>query len=83
MANELGIFDYIGNVYEWCHDQRCEFKKFKEEKGNTFYNMYKVIMGGSFCSDPYDFYPFTISYPSIKSSVEIGFRFIKTFRRII
>ena len=83
MANELGIFDCIGNVYEWCHDQRCEFKNFKEEKGNTFYNMYKVIMGGSFCSDPYDFYPFTISYPSIKSSVEIGFRFVKTFRRII
>lgn len=80
IPNELGIFDCIGNVYEWCHNQRYEFKNFKEEKGSTFDNMYKVIMGGSFYSDPKDFYPFIFSYPSINSCMDIGFRFVKTFR---
>ena len=30
--NELGLFDMLGNVYEWCHEQYC---RYPEGEGNT------------------------------------------------
>jgi eukaryotic-like serine/threonine-protein kinase len=48
-ANELGIYDMSGNVYEWCSDLYS--KKDSTEKKSNLSNLSRVYRGGGWCND--------------------------------
>ena len=59
LPNELGLFDMLGNVYEWCHEQ---YYRYPEGEGNTttdnmnmllYINEYpRLLRGGTFGYQP-------------------------------
>lgn len=50
-ANELGIFDMSGNVFELCWDWYGEDLEDGENPTGPKNGTYRVIRGGSFCSE--------------------------------
>jgi formylglycine-generating enzyme required for sulfatase activity len=79
-ANEIGLFDMSGNIYEWCSDWYSSYdgKTLDNPKGSEK-GQYKVIRGGSW----YDYFShLTVTNrgnynPDYKSNI-IGFRCAKT-----
>ena len=60
LPNELGLFDMLGNVYEWCQEQ---YYRYPEGEGNTTSDDMNILLsikeqrtrllrGGSFCNLP-------------------------------
>ena len=50
-ANELGIFDMSGNVWEFCQDKYGKYSKKEQYNPITTEGNHHVIRGGSFCSN--------------------------------
>jgi len=49
MANELGLYDMTGNVYEWCYDIHSGYREYAQfnPTGPATNSNYRVIRGGS------------------------------------
>jgi len=83
-ANELGIYDMSGNIYEWCWDW---FSPYKEIHDNHLLDAnrsaFKCARGGCYKSidkndGPTDYYVFTRhSYPPNSWVKTIGFRLVR------
>lgn len=51
-ANELGIYDMSGNVWEWCYDWYGPYSSVAiTDPTGTSSGSYRVFRGGSWCSD--------------------------------
>lgn len=76
-ANELGIADMSGNVWEWCEDSYHFYGK-TEEPGTKNFTASKVIRGGSFKDDPITLRVCNRSrYYPLNKADNIGFRCAK------
>ncbi|MEZ4887152.1 MAG: SUMF1/EgtB/PvdO family nonheme iron enzyme [Chitinophagales bacterium] len=56
-ANELGLYDMSGNVFEWCEDDWHDTYEKAPEDGSAWINQprgsHHVVRGGSWYDDPY------------------------------
>jgi formylglycine-generating enzyme required for sulfatase activity len=84
-ANELGLYDMSGNVWEWCWDR---FDKYTENTENDprgpEFGSHRVLRGGSWCSD--DFYCEVSErgdYPPKDTNFNIGFRIARSINNVI
>jgi len=81
--NAWGIFDMIGNVYEWCIDTYTDdfYKYCSEQSINNPINVTKgesrVIRGGAWCTNDYDLRSaFRAPFNQSKNNFYTGFRVI-------
>ena len=60
LPNDLGLFDMLGNMYEWCHDRPLPFRP--DQAGPIIDDIntqedtitYRVLRGGAFYLQPAD-----------------------------
>ena len=90
LPNELGLFDMLGNVYEWCQEQ---YYRYPEGEGNTTTDDIKILVtikeqdvrllrGGSFLDGPASVRSAFRSglYPALRYG-NYGFRPSRTWRQ--
>ena len=79
-ANELGIYDMSGNVWEWCYDDYCPYESesiidpigVKYDDNDEYYG---VARGGGYLSSPYECRLTYRNELKFKSSLRnVGFR---------
>ena len=75
-ANELGIFDMSGSVYEWCWDQATKYTKEHaiNPTGNKTGKKRRVRGGSSFCSRYFQRITYRNTYKPDSKERYIGFR---------
>ena len=65
--NDLGMFDMLGNAWEWCHDARASYPpgpaEDQEQPGPVTAAQERVLRGGGFFS----------AAPDLRSAHRIGF----------
>jgi len=84
-SNGLNLFDMSGNVQEWCEDsfKSNVYSNVKYREVNPVFierdNKNKVVRGGSWCySEKQSRCTARFGLPSIKRSIDIGFRVVKS-----
>jgi formylglycine-generating enzyme required for sulfatase activity len=90
LANELGIYDMSGNVWEWCEDwfdekfyEKCKKQGLVENPVNTARGGRRVFRGGSFFFTPSVCRPsYRFSDPPGLRSYYLGFRLSLPFQSV-
>jgi len=81
-ANELGVYDMSGNLFEWCQDSfdaELYEKNISENPLNTSIQSNRIIRGGGWCYNSKDScLAVRNSLPTYTTGVHIGFRVVKT-----
>ena len=85
LPNDLGLFDMLGNVYEWCQGRDERYRqKYVLDDIKTYESLkdiyYRIMRGGSFTTDPDGFRSALRSriQPSSRNDL-IGFRLARTY----
>ena len=88
LPNELGLFDMLGNVYEWCHEQ---YYRYPEGEGNTTTDNINILVsikeqsprllrGGTFLIQPAYVRSAVRNWDqTLNRSVNCGFRPSRTY----
>lgn len=87
-ANKFGLYDMLGNVWEWCYDYYNEAENFpipslKDPTGPSW-GVERVIRGGSFVSVPYILRLHNQRYRSLRPDYKsrfTGFRVCRSTKR--
>jgi eukaryotic-like serine/threonine-protein kinase len=83
--NDLGMFDMLGNAWEWCHDALGEYPtgpaQDREELGAVLVEKQRVLRGGGFFSAPGELRAaHRIGFHPQLSFSQAGFRVARTWR---
>jgi eukaryotic-like serine/threonine-protein kinase len=69
LPNDLGLFDMLGNLSEWCHDRRYDYADFRNGSASDFpaedviNSPYRILRGAAFSNRP----------PSARSASRTGY----------
>ncbi len=81
MPNDFGLFDMLGNLMEWCHDEDYDYEDFKEDmKSDHFFKslingQHYVMRGGSIVNHAHNARaPMRTRYEPGDSQFTLGFR---------
>ena len=77
LANELGIYDMSGNVWEWCQDTKIKYGKDPQtnplSNSPDYYNL-RVFRGGSYVDSDYCVVSFRNGFNRQHRCTNYGFR---------
>ncbi len=85
LPNDFGLFDMLGNLMEWCHDEDYDYEDFKKEtKSDHFFKSlidgpHYVMRGGSIVNKAHDARaPMRTKYEPGQSHFTLGFRIARS-----
>src|SRR5205814_3701601 len=73
--NDFGLFDMLGNAFEWCHDARAPYPRpyeDREQPGPVTADQPRVLRGGGFLS----------AAPDLRSAHRFGFHPQMSFNQV-